>query len=183
VSSVDNTFAVMGRGSGAAQPFGPRAEKRKLRDHSTRAVSQSPAVGSRGSLRDFLVPHCAFLCSTIATAAQPHSFRSIHDQRDQTLTNSVLSRVSQPPPPGRSRRDPHAGRQLPRSANSPGGDLRDQPRALAAPRGAVRTGGERCARTAHRTDRHSRRRAAPRQRGRGVARRRTRLARDRGGGR
>jgi hypothetical protein len=84
---------------------------------------------------------------------------------------------------GRTRRDPHAGRQLSRGANSPGGDLRDQPRALAAPRGAVRTGGERCAPAAHRTDRHSRRRAAPGQHARGVARRRTALTRHRGGGR
>lgn len=84
---------------------------------------------------------------------------------------------------GRRGCDPGAGRQLPHSADGPRGDLRDQPRAFAAPRGAVRPGGERSAPAAHRTDRHCRRRAALRQHGRGVAQRRTALTCIRRGGR
>jgi hypothetical protein len=44
---------------------------------------------------------CAFLCSTIATAAQPHSFRSIHHQRDQVLTDSGSLPNSAATPPDR----------------------------------------------------------------------------------
>ena len=63
-------------------------------------------------------------------------------------------------------------RQLPRSAHDARGGLRDQPRAVTAPRGAVRAGGERNVTAARSTDRRIRRRAASRQHGRGMAPRR-----------
>jgi hypothetical protein len=50
--------------------------------------------------------------------------------------------------------------------------LRDQPRAITAPRGALRSGGERNVAAAHPTDRRCHRCAAPRQHGRGMAHRR-----------
>jgi Tfp pilus assembly protein PilX len=51
--------------------------------------------------------------------------------------------------------------------------VRDQPRAITAPRGALRAGGERLLAAAHYpTDRCCHRCAAPRQHGRGMARRR-----------
>src|SRR5713226_7350195 len=53
-------------------------------------------------------------------------------------------------------------RQLPRGAHVARGGLRDQPRTFAAPRGALRTGGERNLAAAHPTDRRCRRCAAPR---------------------
>src|SRR5438552_762557 len=84
---------------------------------------------------------------------------------------------------GRTRRDPHAGRELPHRARSPGGDLRDQPRALTAPRGAVSVGGERSALTAHRIDRYRRRRTAPGQHDRALARHAALRGDERGGGR
>src|SRR5882724_2283563 len=49
---------------------------------------------------------------------------------------------------GRYCRHPRAGRQLPSGALGAGGGLRDQPRVITAPRGAVRAGGERSALTA-----------------------------------
>jgi hypothetical protein len=58
--------------------------------------------------------------------------------------------------------------------------LRDQPRAVTAPRGAVRAGGERNLAAARPTDRRFRRCAAPRQHGRGMARRRAALSHHRG---
>jgi hypothetical protein len=58
--------------------------------------------------------------------------------------------------------------------------VRDQSRAVTAPRGALRTGGERNLAAAHPTDRRFRRRAAPRQYGRGMARRRAALNHHRG---
>jgi hypothetical protein len=67
---------------------------------------------------------------------------------------------------------PRPRRQLPRGAHDARGGLRDQPRAVTAPRGALRTGGERNVAAAHPTDRRFRRCAAPRQHGRGLACRR-----------
>jgi hypothetical protein len=81
----------------------------------------------------------------------------------------------------RSGRDPHAGGELPSGAYGARGSLRDQPRTVAAPRGAVRARGERSAPIAHAIDRHRRRRAAPCQHARGVARGRATLSRSRGG--
>ena len=54
---------------------------------------------------------------------------------------------------GRCCRDPRAGCQLSPGAYGARRDLSDQPRAIAAPRGAVSTGGERSALIAHRSDR------------------------------
>jgi len=65
-----------------------------------------------------------------------------------------------------------ACRQLPRGAHDARGGLRDQPRAITAPRGALRAGGERNVAAAHPTDRRCHRCAAPRQHGRGLACRR-----------
>jgi hypothetical protein len=58
--------------------------------------------------------------------------------------------------------------------------LRDQPRAVTAPRGALKAGGERNLAAAHPTDRRFRRCAALRQHGRGMAPRRTALHHNRG---
>src|ERR1700684_2275008 len=55
--------------------------------------------------------------------------------------------------PGKSGGDPRARRQLPRGARGARGGLRDQPRAVTAPRGALRIGGERNLAAAHPTDR------------------------------
>jgi hypothetical protein len=70
--------------------------------------------------------------------------------------------------------------QLPRGAHDARRGLRDQPRAVTAPRGAVRAGGEPNLAAAHPTDRRFRRRAAPRQHGRGMAGRRAALNHRRG---
>ena len=75
---------------------------------------------------------------------------------------------------------PRARRQLPRGAYSARGGLRDQPRAVTAPRGALRCGGERNFAAAQHPDRHCRRCAAPRQHGRGMACRRAALNHHRG---
>jgi hypothetical protein len=82
---------------------------------------------------------------------------------------------------GRPRRDPHPGRQLPHRTNHPGGDLRDQPRALTAPRGAVSVGGERSTLIAHPIDRYRRRRTAPGQYDRALARHAAPRGDERGG--
>jgi hypothetical protein len=74
--------------------------------------------------------------------------------------------------PRRRGGDPHAGRQFPRDTRGARGGLRDQSRAVTAPRGALRTGGERNLAAAQPTDRRLRRCSAPRQHGRGMARRR-----------
>jgi hypothetical protein len=74
--------------------------------------------------------------------------------------------------PGKSGSHSCARHQLPRGAHDPRGSLRDQPRAVTAPRGALKAGGERNVAAAHPTDRRCRRRAASRQHGRGMARRR-----------
>jgi hypothetical protein len=75
---------------------------------------------------------------------------------------------------------PRARRQLPRGAYSARGGLRDQPRAVTAPRGALRCGGESNCAAAHHPDRRFRRCAAPRQHGRGMARCRAALNHHRG---
>lgn len=82
--------------------------------------------------------------------------------------------------PGRSGGDPRACRQLPRDPRGARGGLRDQSRAVTAPRGALRAGGERNVAAAHPTDRRFGRCAAPRQHGRGMARRRAALHHTRG---
>ncbi len=82
--------------------------------------------------------------------------------------------------PGKSGRHSRARRQLPRGAHVARGGLRDQPRAVTAPRGALRSGGERNVAAAHDTDRRFRRRAARRQHARGMARRRAALNHHRG---
>jgi len=74
--------------------------------------------------------------------------------------------------PGKSGGHSRARRQLPRGAHDARGGLRDQPRAVTAPRGALRAGGERNVAAAHPTDRRFRRCATPRQHGRGMACRR-----------
>jgi hypothetical protein len=74
--------------------------------------------------------------------------------------------------PGKSRGHPRARRQLPRGTRRARRGLRDQSRAVAAPRGALRAGGERNLAAAHPTDRLFRRCATPRQHGRGMACRR-----------
>ena len=71
--------------------------------------------------------------------------------------------------------DPYARGQLSRGTRGARGDLRDQPRTVTAPRGALRAGGERSVAAAHPTDRCFCRCAAPRQHGRGMARRRAAL--------
>jgi hypothetical protein len=73
---------------------------------------------------------------------------------------------------GRCGRHSGARRELPRGAHGSRGGLRNQPRTVTAPRGALRLGGERNVAAAHPTDRRFRRCAAPRQHGRGMARRR-----------
>ena len=71
--------------------------------------------------------------------------------------------------------------QLPRGAHGARGGLRDQPRAVTAPRGALRAGGERNVAAAQPSaDRRFRHCAAPRQYGRGMARRRVALNHHRG---
>jgi hypothetical protein len=81
---------------------------------------------------------------------------------------------------GKSRGYPRARRQLPRGAHDARGSLRDQPRAVTAPRGALKAGGELNLAAAHPTDRRCRRCAAPRQHSRGMARRRAALNHHRG---
>ncbi len=81
---------------------------------------------------------------------------------------------------GKSGSHSRARRQLPRGTRRARGGLRDQPRAVTAPRGALRVGGERNLAAAHPTDRRTRRCAAPRQHGRGMARRRAALNHHRG---
>jgi len=81
---------------------------------------------------------------------------------------------------GKSGNHPRARRQLPRGTRGARGGLCDQPRAVTAPRGALRAGGERNLAAAHPTDRRFRRCAAPRQHGRGMARRRVALNHHRG---
>jgi len=70
---------------------------------------------------------------------------------------------------GGSSSHPRAGEQLPAGACSTRRNLSDQPRTVAAPRGAVRTGSERDIRVAHCLDRYRRRGAAPGQHDRSVA--------------
>lgn len=82
--------------------------------------------------------------------------------------------------PGKSGNHSRARRQLPRGAHDARRGLRDQPRAVTAPRGALRVGGERNLAAAHPTDRRFRRCAAPRQHGRGMARCRAALNQHRG---
>jgi hypothetical protein len=81
---------------------------------------------------------------------------------------------------GKSGSHSRARRQLPRGTHDARRDLRDQPRAAAAPRGALRLGGERNVATAHPADRRFRHGAAPRQYGRDLARRRAVLNHHRG---
>jgi hypothetical protein len=81
---------------------------------------------------------------------------------------------------GKSGGHSRARRQLPRGTRGARRGLRDQPRAFTAPRGALRIGGERNVAAAHPTDRRFRRCAAPRQHGRGMARRRAALHHHRG---
>jgi hypothetical protein len=81
---------------------------------------------------------------------------------------------------GQSGGHSHAHRQLPRGAHDARGDLRDQPRAVTAPRGALRAGGERIVAAARPTDRRFRRCATPRQHGRGMACRRAARTHHRG---
>ncbi len=81
---------------------------------------------------------------------------------------------------GKSGNHSRARRQLPRGTRRARGGLRDQPRAVTAPRGALRVGGERNLAAAHPTDRRFRRCAAPRQHGRGMARCRAALNQHRG---
>jgi hypothetical protein len=69
------------------------ASRRLIKISSRKRQSRSSA----GLLRDFLMLHCAFLCSTIATAVQPQSFRSIQCQQNQTVAISAFCRISQPP--------------------------------------------------------------------------------------
>jgi hypothetical protein len=75
---------------------------------------------------------------------------------------------------------PRAGHQLPPGAHDPRRGLLDQSRASTAPRGALKTGGERQVAAAHRTDRRFRRCAAPRQHARGMAHLRAALNHRRG---
>jgi hypothetical protein len=81
---------------------------------------------------------------------------------------------------GKSGGHPRARRQLPRGTHDARRGLRDQPRAVTAPRGALRVGGERNVTAAHPTDRRFRRCAVPRQHGRGMACRRAALNHHRG---
>jgi hypothetical protein len=79
------------------------------------------------------------------------------------------------------RADRRVHRQLPPSPGDLRGDLRDQPRAATAPRGALRNSDGRCTLLAHRTIRNGIRRRAPGQYARSLARRRTKsLGSDRG---
>jgi hypothetical protein len=106
--------------------------------------------------------------------------------RPEVLPVGELSRRTAPDglrAAGRAGRDPRAGGQLPSGAQRSGRDLRDQPRAITAPRGAVRGCGERSAPAAHRIDRQCGRRAAHGQHGGDVARCRAMLSRTQGGGR
>jgi hypothetical protein len=73
-----------------------------------------------------------------------------------------------------------ASHQLPAGAHDPRRGLLDQSRAATAPRGALKSGGERHVTAAHRTDRRFRRCTAPRQHARGMARRRAALNQHRG---
>lgn len=82
---------------------------------------------------------------------------------------------------GRCCCDPRAGCQLPPGARSARRNLSDQPRVIAAPRGAVRASGERNACIAHRIDRYRRHGAASGQHDRAVAGRRARRGDERGG--
>jgi hypothetical protein len=81
---------------------------------------------------------------------------------------------------GRSRRNQRAPRQLPSGPRDLRGDLRDQPRIAAAPRGALNGDGEPGSNVAQRSHRLPVWRRAPRQHARGLARRRARVAVDRG---
>jgi hypothetical protein len=81
---------------------------------------------------------------------------------------------------GKSGSHSHASRQLPPGTHKARGGLRDQPRAVTAPRGALRIGGECNLTAAHPTDRRFRRCAASRQHGRDMAPRRAALNRHRG---
>lgn len=70
---------------------------RESRNHSMRAGlpryrSRQPWVSA-----GFSCAERAFLCATVKTAAQPHNFWSIHDQRDQPRTNSAIPRIPQRP--------------------------------------------------------------------------------------
>jgi hypothetical protein len=80
-------------------------------------------------------------------------------------------------------RDPRAGCELPPGTYGARRDLSDQPRVIAAPRGAVSAGGERSALIAHRIDLYRRRRAAPGEHDRALAGRGALRAGERGGGR
>ena len=81
----------------------------------------------------------------------------------------------------RSLRDQRTPGQLSSGARDLGGDLRDQPRTIAASRGAVGSGGEPGFNLAHPPHRFAVWRRAPRQHARGLVRRRARVAPHRGG--
>jgi hypothetical protein len=106
--------------------------------------------------------------------------------RPQVLPVSELSRRAAADglrAAGRSCCNPHVSRQLPPGAGSARGNLFDQPRVIAAPRGAVSAGGERIALIAHRIDRYRRRRAACGEHDRALAGCGALRAGERGGGR
>lgn len=84
---------------------------------------------------------------------------------------------------GRCCCNPHVSRQLPPGADSARRNLFDQPRVIAAPRGAVSAGGERSALIAHRLDRYRRHRTTRGEHDRALAGCGTLRAGERGGGR
>jgi len=104
--------------------------------------------------------------------------------RSQVLSVGELSGQSSANglrPSSRSRRDQPTPRQLPSGPRDLGGDLRDQPRAAAASRGAVRSDSEPGINLAHHPHRFSIWRRAACQHARSLVRRRARVAADRGG--
>ena len=104
--------------------------------------------------------------------------------RPQVLPVSELSRRAATDglrAAGRCCRNPHAGCELPPGAYGARRNLFDQPRVIAAPRGAVSAGGERSALIAHRIDRYRRRRAASGEHDRALAGCGTLRAGERGG--
>jgi hypothetical protein len=83
--------------------------------------------------------------------------------------------------PGRLRRRDRTSGELSPSPRDHRGDLRDQPRTLTPPRGALRGGGEPVVAAAHPIHRSAIGRRTHRQHARGLAHRRARAATDRGG--
>src|SRR6266568_6972744 len=152
------------------------ADQRRL----AKAPPSAPAPTASAQSRPAGLPHRALQAlwqARLQVRPRPRSW-------PQVLSVGQLSRPASANglrPAGVLRAGERVPGQLPPCPPDLGGDLRDQPRAPAPPRGAVRDRHERSADCPPRTDRSSVRRRTPRQYAGKLARPRPQLDRRRGG--